>query len=405
MNKEANKKMTKARVNLIMNAPFFSSIALKMKMEEVPDTWFTSKNHPPAMCTDGKNIYYSAAFVNSISLKEIIAVIIHEVFHIILMHTTRQGGRDIRRFGMSCDYAVNLLVKDAKYELPYEPLLDEKYRNMLAEKIYTMLPVEEQGQQSSGGKNKNEDEQGENPNPDQSWDIGGVMGAKNDDGSEMSNSEKEQYEQEMKVSIDQAMMIAKKEGKLPAGMDRLIDEILNPQLDYKEILARFMTENAKNDYSWRRPNRRYIHQDIYLPSLDSPQLSEGILAIDTSGSISHEEMNMLGNEIKGVLDLYDTELTVLYVDTKVAGHQKVNKDDVPLNLRPAGGGGTDFRPPFKWIDKHELEPAFLIYFTDGWCSSFPSIEPDYPTLWILTEKNDSFKPPFGEVIYMNYRDN
>jgi predicted metal-dependent peptidase len=420
MNKEAHKKMTQAKINLIMNAPFFSSIILKLKLEEKPVSFFTKMGVPPTMATDGKNIVYYPEFVNSLSLNELISIVIHEVYHIILLHPTRRGDRDHIKFNKACDYAINLLVKDAGYNLLKDLLYDEQYRDIAAEHIYTLLPEEkkEDGNEQGNGQRNNEQEDdsgngsgnnGENDNDkngnSQNWNVGGVMDTINNDGSQMSQSEKEQFEQEWKVAIDQAIMIAKKEGKLPAGMERLIDELLNPQLDYKEILARFITENAKNDYSWKMPNRRYTSVGLYLPSLDSPKFSEGILSVDTSGSISEKELNILGGEIKGVLDLYDTELTVLYVDADVAGYQEISKDDVPIGLKPVGGGGTRFSPAFKWVEKRDKEPAFLIYFTDGYSNDFPSEEPDYPVLWILTEKNDSFNPPFGEAIYMNYKDN
>ncbi|MCK4694951.1 MAG: hypothetical protein KAT74_04270, partial [Candidatus Cloacimonetes bacterium] len=191
--------------------------------------------------------------------------------------------------------------------------------------------------------------------------------------------------------------VAKAQGKLPAGLERMIQEALQPKLPWREILARFITENARNDYTWKQPNKRYLYADMYLPSLNTPTLGSIVIIVDTSGSISQKELDIFASELHSILSTYPgTEIKVIYVDAKVAGVGTLNIYDFKLQAK--GGGGTDFKPGFEYIEKEGLMPACVIYFTDGYCDSFPD-SPDYPVLWILTGKA-GFTPPFGEVIHM-----
>jgi predicted metal-dependent peptidase len=156
--------------------------------------------------------------------------------------------------------------------------------------------------------------------------------------------------------------------------------------------------SARNDYSWTPPNRRYLSQGFYLPSLRSEELPEIVIAVDTSGSVTAEELAQFAAEISGILEAYDTTITVIYCDTGINGDPEIfTREDMPLKLNAKGGGGTDFRPPFAWVQKQGLTPACLIYLTDMACSSFP-FDPGYPVLWAKIGTWKSNPPPFGEVI-------
>ena len=155
--------------------------------------------------------------------------------------------------------------------------------------------------------------------------------------------------------------------------------------------------SARNDYSGTPPNRRYISQGFYLPSLRSLELPAVVVAVDTSGSVTEEDLAQFAAEISGILEAYETEITVIYCDSGINGEPEVfTREDLPLKLQARGGGGTDFRPPFKFVAEHDLTPACLIYLTDLECSRFPS-DPGYPVLWARIGKYGD-NPPFGEVI-------
>lgn len=179
----------------------------------------------------------------------------------------------------------------------------------------------------------------------------------------------------------------------------MIDDILYQNQDWKELLAAFATEVAKNDYSFSRPNVRYSDGDFMLPSLHSKQLNNIALIVDTSGSIDRDLLNIFGAELKDIAAELQATMTVLYVDVVLKGEQEFEAGDM-IDLQPKGGGGTCFRPGFEHIKSTDLQPSCIIYFTDGYCSTFPDVEPDSPTLW-ATYGNRHFQPPFGEVIHID----
>ena len=151
-----------------------------------------------------------------------------------------------------------------------------------------------------------------------------------------------------------------------------------------------------NDYDWSRGNRRYLSHGIYLPTLRSDELPEIVVAVDTSGSIDQETLDQFASEVNDILTTYHTRIHVLYIDAQVQAHEEVTSEDAPIQFTPKGGGGTAFRPAFEWVEENDVTPACLVYLTDM-AGRFPKDEPDYPVLWVSTDKDVS-KSPFGEVV-------
>ena len=370
---ETIKKLTKARAGLVLSAPFFASLALQLKLKE--------DNNCQTAYTDSVVLGYNPEFIDKLSNVELKAVICHEVLHIAMLHPFRRNSRDPFMWNVACDYAINQIVKEAGFNLPEGALIDDKYKGLEAEVIYSQLPKQLQL-------------------PSNSVMIGDVKDYKQDKGDANSNTPSQQ-EQNWKITLTSAATISKAQGKLPAGLDRMIQEILQPKLPWREILSRFITENAKNDYTWTQPNKRYLYSGLYLPGLNVPTLGTIAVIIDTSGSISQKELDIFASELLSILTIYPgTEIKVIYVDTKVSATEMIDIYDFQLHAK--GGGGTDFKPGFEYIEKEALMPSCVIYFTDGWCSSFPK-DPDYPTLWVSTDRTN-FKPSFGEVIFMEQRE-
>jgi len=366
------KKITKARAGLVLSSPFFASIALHLKLKEDQEC--------ETAYTDSIVLGYNPEFIDKHSNAEVKGIICHEVLHVAMLHPFRRNSRDKLRWNIACDYAINMIVKDSGFTLPEGALLDDKYKGLEAEVIYSQLPKQLQL-------------------PSTSVMIGDVKDYEQDKGDANSNTPSQQ-EQNWKITLTSAATIAKAQGKLPAGLDRMIQEILQPKLPWREILSRFITENAKNDYTWTQPNKRYLYSGLYLPGLNVPTLGTIAVIIDTSGSISQKELDTFASELLSILTIYPgTEIKVIYVDTKVAATETVNLYDFQLHAK--GGGGTDFKPGFEYIEKEVIMPSCVIYFTDGWCDSFPEA-PDYPTLWVSTDRTN-FKPTFGEVIFMEQR--
>jgi len=357
------------------------------------------------MWVDGISMGYKPKFIEPLPLEQVKGLICHEVMHVACHHNTRRGERDFENWNIACDYAIDPIVKNAGFVQPWESI-NPQYHNWEAEKIFKDLLQNSKnknragGQDKAGQDNKDEDNNNDSAQTDKQPPCGEVRDYPGKNGGKASAAEKRQAEQEQKIAVKQAAQIAKAQGTLPQSLERLINEITQPKIPWREVLARFLTEPARNDYSWQMPNRRFIHQGLYLPELKNPELGLIALLVDTSGSISQQDLNEFASEMHGLLAAYKTELMVIYVDAAVQGVEFIASDETEMNLELKGGGGTDYRPGFDWLHEQGHMPTAAVYLTDGYCNSFPD-EPDFPTLWVLTQKSDYFKPAFGEILVIN----
>ena len=268
-------------------------------------------------------------------------------------------------------------------------MFNPDFANKAAEHIYNLIPKPEPqpgGNQDKNGSSNND--AGNNPG-----EFGEV-----EDAPAQSESEKSEEEAKMKQVLSQAVTIAKRQGNLPAGLERFINEILKPKIDWREVLAHFLVEITRNDYTWKKPNTRYLQMGLYLPCLESEEPGKVVLIVDTSGSIDEDLLNQFAGEANDIATTFGNTLTVIYVDTKVCGVQDIEPDE-PVKLNAKGGGGTDFRPGFNYIEEQDLQPRAVVYITDGCCTRFPA-PPDYPVLWAQFGDAE-FTTPFGEVVTIN----
>jgi predicted metal-dependent peptidase len=371
----AHKKIEKARVGLYLDAPFWTTTLFKLPMIEDKEGTIT-----PKYATDGKAIYFNPKFADTLTLEETKGILAHETGHVILLHPFRRGTRELRKWNFACDYSLNQILIDAGFKLPKDGLIDPQYKGMDAEKIYTLIPDPPEGE----------------PQP-----AGEVL-----DHPAKSEPEKKQAELEQRLYNVQAGQIAKKQGNLPNGMERLIDDLTAPKINIKEVIGRFVEQTSKNDYTWTAPNRRYLGHELYLPSLKSPELGHIAFLVDISGSVSDEQAKDLLAVIKGTIEVYrNAELSLIYFATSASQPLTITDETEIQNIKtPQVGSGTNYRPPFEMLKTANLDPIGIIVLTDGYCHSFPDREPDAPVLWILTGRNESFKPPFGEVYLLEMED-
>ncbi len=362
-----NEKIKKARIQLILEQPFFATLSMRLTFRADPRI--------KTATIDGRVITYNPAYIDKLSVDELKGVIAHEIMHITMMHHTRRDHRDKSIWNNACDYAINPMLVDAGFNLPEGYLIDGRYKNASAEQIYSLIESINDG--DSPGSNRTD---------------GDSTGDVEDAPTELS---KHEMESEIKQALVQAAMIAKRQGKLPEFVSRLIDEMLQPKISWQEVLSRFLAEIQRNDYTWKKPSARYLYSGIYLPSLENLEAGKIILIVDTSTSIDHNMLNQFAAEVQDIINTFSMHLMVIYVDTKVQSVQEV-EPDTPVQLTPKGGGGTDFRPGFRYMDQHDLQPKVVVYLTDGECTKFPA-EPDYPVLW--AQFGDyKFNPPFGETV-------
>ena len=371
-------KISKAMTDLVLDHPFFSSLALRLKVVETEAC--------PTGYVNGHEIGYNPKWIEPMPVPQIRGFIAHEVMHLAMCHQTRIGERDHGWWNIAGDMAINGILSKAGFELPDTQCLDSKYDNMSAEEIYSKIY---DGNDKGGS--------GSNSDPGGCGSVQKKQGSPND---------LKQEEQEWKSATISAMNAAKSQGNVPGELLRMVEEMKRPKLDWREMLREFVETSAKNDYNWKVPNRRYSQQRIILPSLLSKELGTAVIAVDTSGSVSQGELDQFAGEISSILEEYqDITVQVLYCDTRVAKTEEFHSSDLPIQLKIHGGGGTDFRPPFTWVKKNLETPTCLIYFTDLECRSFPK-DPGYPTIWVWTKTHSGRSygtPPFGQVISMDMR--
>ena len=228
---------------------------------------------------------------------------------------------------------------------------------------------------------------------DQSWNIGETR-----PGSVITPADKEQLENDWKINAVRALNQARAAGKVPAGMERLIEEIVVKKRDIETVLRDFVQKiMGSGDYTWRHLNRRYLAHNIYLPGMRDDQIPDLVMVLDTSGSIDQDQVNYFAAKINSVLSEYKTKIHVIYCDTEAHYSGEYGPEDQPVSLKPIGYGETDFRPPFKMVDDMGIEPAALIYMTDLECYDYP-VEPHYPVLWALWNKYGKYTAPWGETV-------
>lgn len=358
--------ITKARTQLLLNQPFFGTLALRLKL--VVD------NTIPTLGVDGKNLYYNEAFAASLSTPLLISAVAHEVCHCMFLHHVRRKHRNAEKWNIAGDYVINRLLKESGFQLGEGWLYEDSIGDASTDHVYTLLPDMEI--------------------PKNAVYPGEVM----DGSNSMDEAAARVEETEWKIAISQAANAAKMMGKLPANLERLAEGLVDSKVCWKSVLREFVKSTSAGDYTWSRPNRRFIGQGMYFPSMHSESIGEIVVAVDTSGSIGQEELNQFASEITAIMeDVSPSKVHVIYCDTKVAHTEAFTKDDMPLKLAAKGGGGTDFKPPFAWVEEQGIDPACFIYLTDMCCNSFPE-PPNYPALWVSTTSMSD--APFGQVVEM-----
>lgn len=379
---ETIRRIQRARTTLLIDQPFFGMLALQLKVIEstLNDTAWT----------DGQSMGFNPAFVASITQDELIGVICHEVMHCACGHPWRESGRQHGRWNKACDYAINPIVTNAGLRLPKGALLESQYDGKNAEWIYDRLPEDQKD--DSGGNGNGCGEVLPSPSGSDSNDDPTVQGkGASDDHAINTASDWAQY-------TKQAIQSAKMQGKMPAGVAREIEVATKPIVDWRSLLRKYLSEITTADYSWTQPNRRYLHNGLFLPSLRSIACGKIAVAVDTSGSIDTVTLAKFSGEMQAIFsEMQPSSVDVLYCDAKVHRVDTFERGEA-FEMKPIGGGGTAFEPIFSHYDSPDAEqPVVLVVFTDMY-GSFPESS-DIPTIWAST--SDIEVAPFGDVVPIN----
>lgn len=354
------KRVQQARSSLLLDQPFFGVLALSLHVieDDCPTAW-----------TDGRTLAFSPAFVATLNHAQLVALIAHEVMHCACGHPWRRDSREPKRWNVAADYAINGILDSAKFTLPDGALLDSQYDGRHAEWIYDRLPQQQQGGQ--GGQGQGGQGAGQ-PNPQ-----GEVRDAPTGpDADGVPAPSEADWQQHVKAATAAAR------GHMSGALREQIGEATRAAVDWRAILRRYLQEISTSDYSWTRPNRRYLASGLYLPALHAPECGYLAVAVDTSGSIDTVLLSQFAAEISAIAsELQPSRVDVLYCDTKVHRVDSYQRGD-HVEMHAIGRGGTSFAPVFEAIAKDGEAPAALVYLTDL-DGDFPDAAPDYPVIWAV----------------------
>lgn len=395
---------SKARADLIMSQPFFGALALRLG---VAADWSTE-----SAWVDGVTLGVNPGYWLSMSHKERVAVVAHEVMHCALAHHVRRGDREDKTWNDAADYAINGVLERAGFELPDGVLTDPSYDGMSAEAIYTKIfrkpkqdPSGGGGKQPQGGQGRG---QGQGQGQGQQSPQGGQQGGgkpnptgtvRDAPGAAESPAVATEQAQQWATAAAQAAQTAKAVGKLHGDLEELVAEGRKPKVDWREQLRDFVKATSRDDYTWMRPNRRFIWRGIYLPSAYSEKVGKIGVVVDTSASVGKDELEALRGELESVFGEVKPEaLRVIQCDSKIQSDVTLDPEQDTFTFDAKGRGGTRMEPAFKRIDDDPDEYECLICMSDMELFSWPD-EPACPVLWVST--GGGKKPPYGELIVLD----
>ena len=381
-----------ARVGLLINHSFFGNLATRLKMINA-DEWCSTA------ATDGRNFYYNSRFICLLKPKEVEFLVGHEVLHVVYDHMGRRDNRDPQIWNIANDYAVNADLKrhkvgefitsvpclyeakyDGKYsEYIYDDLMKGVSKISLDDLIDQMLDEHMDSEDDSDGEAEGKGR----PKP-------------------MTQEERDALRQEIKQNIINAAA-GSEAGKLPAGVKRLLDDITDPKMPWRDLIQTNLTSLIKSDYSFSRPNRRGWHMDAIMPGSIPGEDIDVVVAIDMSGSISNKQAQMFLGEVSGMMQMFDGyKIHVFCFDTSVHNPQSFSSDnlDTMSEYEPKGGGGTDFTSIFDYLKERGEDTKRLIVFTDGMPFGSWGDEDFCDTTWIIHGSN-TIVPPFGAYAYFD----
>ena len=383
-------RLNKCVVDIMANPKYYALTGILMIGEKrICDT-------TPTAYTNGRDEVYGRAFCDSLNDAELRFLILHECYHKLYRHlvTWKHLWEENKQLAnMACDYVINIKIADDNqdgFATMTGPLTkgcyDVKYRGMDSAEVYNMLkqdPPQDGGDGGSGGDGQSLDEHG--------W----------DDAQEMTPDEQRELAREIDEAIRQGALVA---GKTGSGGDRDLQDLLQPQVDWREVLRDFITTTCTgNDYStWRRPNRRFMSSGVYLPSGISESVDELVIATDMSASVGDREVAVALTEIKSIADTVHPEaVRLLYWDTQVCQDERYESHDLDTmveSTRPKGGGGTSVECVPEYMTAKHITPPAVIVITDGYLGGAWG-QWSCPVLWVVID-NDSAKPDCGVTVHV-----
>jgi hypothetical protein len=399
--------ITQQRV-AIMRDPRFSPLAGILMI----GNWEVIDNFPTA-ATNGHTVIYGGKFMDSLDNATRRFVILHEYYHIMLMHMTNLQDlfkEDPETANIAADMVINIMLDkqagkkaDGFIKVWEHAALDYKYDGLDTREVYRRLKQQQGGKgqggagqgkpgvRSAGGGEARQFDEHQQPDAQ---------------GQTIKDALTPEQVKELQQQIDTALRQgAQMAGRMGGALDRSITDLLEVVVNWEEELQDFVrTHAAGNDLStWRKPSRRWMARDIYQPSRYSEAAKRITIGCDTSGSIGEQQLRRAMTEIKSACDTVHPEMVdVIYWDYDVAGHEKYEGDAIASIAdvtKPKGGGGTRVGAMREYMEKEDIKPDCIIIFTDGY------VEQDWggnkwpaPVLWCVSTKG--LIAPFGKTLYV-----
>ena len=398
-------RITVGRIALLMRFPFWGNLVSRLRVFQETSDWC------PTACTDGRAIYYNPEFVSPLTDKNIIFLFCHEVLHVVLSHLDRTNDSFHDGFigNLAADYAVNQIVIDEgvgeaigkhisfknlmefnKEENKDGTLYDPMFKGWSYEEIYEHLYKHKDELKDSLG------------NTSFSLHLE-LCDDSNDESGESSKPKLTKQElQEIKDSIYEALLNAAQAvaiGDVPSGIKRLIKNLIEPKMDWRELLTQQVESQVKSDYTYMQLGRRSFSSDIIFPRQQKQPRIKVDLLLDMSGSIGEKEIQIFFSEVAGIVSQYASfEIGVLCWDTQVYNYQTFTEENVNdlMDYEVAGGGGTDLSCVYEFFKEHEIVPAQAVVFTDG--EIYDWGDPDYCETLFIIKNHREVIAPYGETV-------
>jgi predicted metal-dependent peptidase len=390
-----------ARVGLLLRHPFFGNMATRLRILSADD-WC------PTAAVDGRNLYFNTQFFNAMSNKEIEFVIAHEILHCVFDHLERREDRNPLIYNISADYIVNnTLVRDRIGEIPklVDCFQDFKYDGWTSEEVYDELfkKYDEEELQKLGELLDEHLDWGE----DGDGNEGGNEGEEGEDSNGNKTSKKRpSYSKEdlrkIRDEVKENMLSAAQSagaGNVPSGVARMIKELTEPKMNWRELLRQQIQSTIRNDFTFSRPSRKGWHTGAILPGMNFDTTIDICIALDMSGSIGNSQAQDFLGEIKGIMDEFkDYNIKLWCFDTKVYNEQDFSADggEDLLDYEIKGGGGTDFMANWTYMKENDIQPKKFIMFTDGYAWDSWGEEDYCDTIFLIHSHHDkNVQAPFG----------
>lgn len=353
--------LSKAKIRLMArpDTVFFTTLCFNLKHE------FSEKVATAA--TNGDSIFYNPQFFLDLNEDERVFLLVHETMHVALLHMMRRNDRSPNKWNRAADHVINLMLKERGFIMPKNVLADPSFKGMTTEEVYNLLPDDDK--------------------PPPMEDLLDAIG------------DLQKMEENIQDKIIQAAIQSKaagdKPGSIPGEIEIFLQKLLKPKLPWNVILRKYFQQLAKIDYSWMKPNRRFMPEH-YMPSLQGHSLINITVAIDTSGSVSDEEFQQMVSDVASILKMQKPEkITFIQFDTAIKSITEVKSMKELMGVKFTGRGGTHIDPVLEWVEKNK--PQVALVFSDGYFS-WPDRKTKSNYVW-LTHNNEGFTAPFGKTIH------